>query len=220
MKRWLYENSLSVVLLLIWLGLLGGESIAGDLQHNEELTSHNDPTLSYAHYLGSGAFIESVFENWESEFLQMGAYIILTVSLRQKGSAESKKLIGQQKTDQQPKKSASPDAPWPVRKGGFILKVYENSLSLAFLLLFLISFGLHAYGGARDACQQNLQHHETCISTASFVTTSDFWFQSLQNWQSEFLAFFSIVVLTIFLRQKGSPESKPVNSPYSETGSD
>jgi hypothetical protein len=220
MKRWLYENSLSVVLLIIFLGLLGGQSIAGYLQHNEELTSHNDPTISYVNYLGSGAFIESVFENWESEFLQMGAYVILTVSLRQKGSAESKKLRGTEATDQKPKKSIGSNAPWPVRRGGFVLKLYEHSLSIAFLLLFLITFLLHAYGGARDACQQNLQHQQPCVSTVTFMTTSDFWFQSLQNWQSEFLAVFSIVVLTIFLRQKGSPESKPVNSPHSETGSD
>ena len=220
MKRRLYENSLSIVLLLIFLALIGGQSIAGYLQHNEELQNHNDSTLSYVQYLGSGAFMEATFENWESEFLQMGAYVILTVMLRQKGSAESKKLIGSESTDQKPKKSISKDAPWPVRRGGWILKIYEHSLSIVFLLLFLITFLLHAYGGAPDACQQNLQHQESCVSMAQFMHTSDFWFQSLQNWQSEFLAVFSIVVLTIFLRQKGSPESKPVNSPHFKTGNE
>jgi hypothetical protein len=220
MKRWLQQNSLSVVLLAIFIVLIIGQSIAGYLQHNEELISHQDSSLSYMQYLGSGAFMESVFENWESEFLQMGEYVILTVMLRQKGSAESKKLIGSEKPDQNPKKSVSKDAPWPVRRGGFVLKIYENSLSIAFLLLFLITFLLHAYGGARAACQENLQHQESCVSMSEFMHTSDFWFQSLQNWQSEFLAVFSIVVLTIFLRQKGSPESKPVNSPHSKTGSE
>lgn len=220
MKRWLHNNSLSIVLFAIFIILIVGQSMAGYLQHNEELDSHNDPTISYVEYLGSGSFIEATFENWESEFLQMGAYVLLTVWLVQKGSAESKKLIGNEKSDQNPKQTVSHSAPWPVRRGGWVLKLYEHSLSIVFLLLFLITFMLHAYGGARDACQQNLQHSEPCVSTVSFMTTSEFWFQSLQNWQSEFLAVFSIVVLTIFLRQKGSPESKPVNSPHFETGSE
>lgn len=219
MKNFLRNNSLSIVLLLVFLVLLFAESFTGFKNYNQDQQEHSQPTTSYSQYLMTGNFIEGVFENWESEFLQMGAYVLLTVHLRQKGSAESKKLRGEEPTDRNPKQSASPDSPWPVRHGGAWLKVYNYSLSIAFILLFLLSFLLHAYGGSRDACQQNQQHGQPCTSMVGFMGTSEFWYQSFQNWQSEFLAVLSIVVLTIFLRQKGSPESKPVNSPYSETGS-
>jgi succinate dehydrogenase hydrophobic anchor subunit len=148
----------------------------------------------------------------------MGAYVLLTVYLRQKGSAESKKLQGEEDNDREPQKTDNTDAPGPVRRGGWMLKLYENSLSIAFVLLFLLSFGLHAAGGSRAACEDNTFHGEACTSTVGFMGTSEFWYQSLQNWQSEFLAVFAIVVLSIFLRQKGSPESKPVNSPHAQTG--
>jgi hypothetical protein len=218
MKRWLKENSLSVVVGLLFLVFLGGHSVAGHLSANEELQAHGQPTETYMEYLGSGDFIESVFENWESEFLQMGSYVFLTAYLVQKGSAESKKLHGKEATDSKPRKSDSKNAPWPVRRGGVLLKIYENSLMLAFLLLFLLSFWLHAYGGAIATSEENQLHGEQTVSTVEYMHTSKFWFESLQNWQSEFLAVFAIVVLSIWLRQKGSPESKPVNSPHDETG--
>jgi hypothetical protein len=158
---------------------------------------------------------------WESEFLQMAAYVILTVFLYQKGSAESKKLAGEEPVDQDPHKSRNADAPWPVRRGGWALKLYENSLSLAFLLLFLLSFIFHAVGGAQATCEESLQHTESqCYSTVGYIQTSKFWYESLQNWQSEFLAVFAIVVFSVYLRQKGSPESKPVNTPHDKSGSE
>lgn len=220
MKRWLQENSLSIVLAACFLVFIAGQSVTGYMNHNEELQNHGSTELSYGSYLASGAFIEATFENWESEFLQMAAYVLLTVFLRQKGSAESKKLRGTMPVDQDPRKSRDPNAPWPVRRGGWVLKVYENSLGIALGLLFLMSFLLHAYGGARAASVENIQHGEQAVSMASYMTTSQFWFESFQNWQSEFLAVFAIVVLTIFLRQRGSPESKPVNTPYDQTGSE
>ncbi|MGI8565610.1 MAG: DUF6766 family protein, partial [Pyrinomonadaceae bacterium] len=110
------------------------------------------------------------------------------------------------------------DAPWPVRRGGWVLKLYENSLALAFLLLFLISFALHAVGGAEEYSEEQLQHGEPAVSVLQFFATSRFWFESFQNWQSEFFSIGAMVVLSIFLRQKGSPESKPVDSPHGETG--
>lgn len=220
MSQWFKEHSLGTVLLIIFLALLVGQSAVGYVHNNDELQTHSAPTISYAKYLTSGSFIEATFENWESEFLQMGAYVVLTIYLRQKGSAESKKLRGSETVDKKPKSSISPNAPWPVRRGGWILKVYEHSLSLAFLLLFLMSFLLHAYGGSLDACQQNQLHNESCISMVQFMGSADFWFQSLQNWQSEFLAVFSIVMLSVYLREKGSPQSKAVNVPNVQTGSD
>jgi hypothetical protein len=106
-----------------------------------------------------------------------------------------------------------------VRKGGFILKLYENSLSLAFLLLFLVSFVLHAVGGVGEYNQDQAEHGvRQHISAVEYMATSRFWFESLQNWQSEFLAVGSMVLLTIFLRQRGSAESKPVDSPHRQTG--
>jgi hypothetical protein len=176
--------------------------------------------VSYAGYVTSGSFVEATFENWESEFLQMAAYVVLTVFLRHKGSAESKKLSGKEAVDSKPKRSVSRNAPWPVRQGGAWLKVYEHSLSLALIILFLLSFWLHAWGGAHETSEENLVHGEEPVSTVQYVTTSKFWCESFQNWQSEFLAVGSIVVLSVYLREKGSPESKPVNTPYYETGSE
>lgn len=159
-------------------------------------------------------------ENWESEFLQMGLYVALTIFLYQKGSSESKDPDKQAEVDRDPRKSRNKkDAPWPVRKGGWVLSIYEHSLTLAFLILFLISFSLHALGGQRLFNEERQLEGEPPLSYFEFLGTSRFWFESFQNWQSEFLAIFAMVVLSIWLRQRGSPESKPVDAPHSETGS-
>jgi hypothetical protein len=220
MKKWVKNNSLSLVLFGGFIAMLIGQSAVGLRNYNEEQQSHHQPEVTYITYLGTGDFVESVFENWESEFLQMGAFVVLTVFLKQKGSAESKRIRGEESVDQEPKHSKSKNAPWAVRRGGIALKLYSHSLSIAFLVLFLMSFSLHAYGGSRATCEENRTHGDnTCYSTMGYMGTSKFWFESLQNWQSEFLAVGSIVVLTIYLREKGSPESKPVNSPHNKTGS-
>ncbi|MDB5181545.1 MAG: hypothetical protein JWP13_308 [Candidatus Saccharibacteria bacterium] len=213
------NNSLSIVMFLLFFIFLTGHSVTGLKQYNAEQELHSQPTVSYVKYLGSGDFIESVFENWESEFLQMGSYVLLTVFLQQKGSAESKKLEGGEDVDRDPKKTKNPDAPGPVKRGGLALKLYKNSLSIAFVLLFLMSFALHGLGGANMACEENQAHGQPCESTLGFMTSSEFWYQSFQNWQSEYLAVFAIVILSVYLRQQGSPESKPVNTPHYGTGS-
>lgn len=218
MKKFFKNNSLSVVMFGLFLVILVGMAIAGQKNYNQEQLDHNQPPIGLVEYLGSGDFIEGVFENWESEFLQMGSYVILTVFLVQKGSAESKKLRGEEPEDRKPKHSNSKNAPWAVRRGGAILKIYEHSLSIAFLILFLLSFWLHAYGGAQTTSEENQVHGEPSISTVEYMGTSKFWYESLQNWQSEFLAVGAIVFLSIYLREKGSPESKQVNSPHSHTG--
>lgn len=218
-KKFWQNNSLSIIVFLLFLIFLAGHSVTGLKQYNQQQEEHSQPTVTYAKYLTTGDFVESVFENWESEFLQMGSYVLLTVYLRQKGSAESKKLEGEEEVDRDPQKTADKDAPWPVRKGGMVLTLYKNSLSIAFILLYLMSFLLHGLGGAAMACEEAQTHNEACDSTVQFMTTSEFWYQSFQNWQSEFLAVFAIVVLSIFLRQHGSPESKPVNTPHYQTGS-
>lgn len=150
----------------------------------------------------------------------MFLFVALTAFLYQKGSAESKKLDEPEPVDRDPRASRNKRAaPWPVRKGGIVLRLYEHSLSLMFFVLFLVSFMLHAEGGARHYNQEQADHGNAGqLSTLDYLSTSRFWFESFQNWQSEFLAVGSMVLLSIWLRQRGSPESKPVDTPHSQTG--
>lgn len=208
---------MSIVLFGLFFLTLAGQSATGWRQYNQDRVEHEHLSVSYGNYLGSGHFVEGVFENWESEFLQMSSYVLLTIWLRQKGSAESKKISGQEDVDKDPRGSSQRNTPWPVRKGGLVLRLYENSLSLAFVALFLLSFFLHAVGGTTETNREALEHGSPAISTMTYVQTSRFWYESLQNWQSEFLATGAIVLFSVFLRQRGSPESKPVDAPNSGT---
>jgi hypothetical protein len=220
-RRVLKENGLSLVLSSLFLLLLAGHSLTGHHELNSERRDHGEPPVGYAEYLRTGHFLESVFENWESEFFQMGFYIFLTAFLYQKGSAESKDPDGgEEEVDEDPRtKRNEPDAPGPVRRGGWLLKVYEHSLSLAFLACFLASFALHAVTGLKLYNEDRVANGQPVASLGDYVGGSRFWFESFQNWQSEFLAVLAIVVLSIFLREKGSPESKPVAAPHGQTGS-
>jgi hypothetical protein len=218
MKKFLRENGLSLVLIVTTVVTLAGQLLVGWHDFNDDLNDYGRPAITFSTYLTSGHCIEAVFENWESEFLQMGLYVLLTVNFFQKGSAESKSLSEPEEVDRTPSPTR-PGAPWPVRRGGWILKLYQNSLSIALFLLFGFSFCLHAIGGVKEYNTENaLKGKAEVLSLWQFLGTSAFWFQSLQNWQSEFLSVLSIVVLSIFLRQKGSPESKPVDAPNRETG--
>lgn len=195
-------------------------SLAGQRNYNEDQREHGQQTVSYAGYVTSGAFVEAVFENWESEFLQMGAFVLLTVWLRQKGSPESKKVEGEEPVDEDPRHAdLHDDAPWLARTGGVKLWLYERSLSIALFALFALSFLLHAAGGAREYSAEQEAHGGPPVGMLSYLTTARFWFESFQNWQSEFLAVGALVVLSIYLRQKGSPESKPVAASHADTGS-
>jgi hypothetical protein len=209
-----HRNGLSIFALSFFLLFWALQAWTGWLHHNEELVEKGGVALSFGVYLGSGAFAQATFENWESEFLQMFLYVLATVSLRQQGSSESKKLEGKEDVDREPK--PSPQAPWAVRKGGIWLFLYKQSLSLAFLLLFLLSFGFHAWGSYADYRSEELLTGGTPDGVAAYFVQPRFWFESFQNWQSEFLAIASIVILSIWLRQHGSPESKPVDMPDDE----
>jgi hypothetical protein len=222
MRRVLRENGLSIVLVLLFLIFWVGQSIAGHREHNNEQREHGQQEVSFGSYLRSAHFWEATAENWESEFFQMFGYVILTAMLYQKGSSESKNPDEPEPVDKEPRPGRRKrNAPWPVRRGGLILKFYEQSLSLAFLLFFLTTFTLHAVSGAAEYNQEQSAHGGAAgLSALQYAGTSRFWFESFQNWQSEFLAIASMVVLSIFLRQRGSPESKPVDSPHSETGSE
>jgi Domain of unknown function (DUF6766) len=220
-SSFLRNNGLSLVLFgLFFFTFLVGQSVVGHIEDNDERQEHGQPVIGYVEYLASDHFLEATMENWESEFLQMFFFVVLTVFLYQKGSAESKKPDEEESVDRDPRKSKNKkNAPGPVRHGGLVLRIYEHSLSLAFLLLFLFSFVLHAVGGAGVYNQEQKEHGQPQpVSVVGYMGTSRFWFESLQNWQSEFLAVGSMVVLTIFLRERGSKESKPVDAPHSQTG--
>jgi hypothetical protein len=220
--RLLRENGLSLTLVGLFFVFLAGQAVAGWHEHNDERREHGEASLGLGEYLRTGHFIESTAENWESEFLQMAVYVLFTVVLFQKGSSESKKPGGEESVDRDPRKARGQrlsNAPWPVRRGGWVLRLYENSLSIAFLLLFLVSFIAHALGGTAAYNEEQLSHGSPAISVLEYLKTSRFWFESFQNWQSEFLAIGAMVVLSIHLRQRGSPESKPVDAPHSQTGS-
>ena len=220
-RKFLWENGLSLVVLALFLFTFIGQVGTGLLAYNNDQREHGEPAIGLGHYLTSGHFIEATAENWESEFLQMGMFVILTVYFRQKGSAESKKPDGQEDVDEDPREHADePDAPWPVRKRGFVLWLYSYSLFLAFMLLFLISFLGHAWGGAREYSQEQLSHGQDAVTVLQYMGTSQFWFESFQNWQSEFLSIAAMVLFTIWLRQHGSPESKPVHHPHAKTASE
>jgi hypothetical protein len=161
MRRLFRENGLSIVLLLLFVGFWVGQSVAGNREHNNEQREHGKSELSYASYLRSAHFWEATAENWESEFFQMFGYVILTAMRYQKGSAESKKLSQQESVDREPRAGRKhPNAPWPVKRGGWILNLYQHSLSLAFLLFFLISIGLHAISGTAEYNQEQAAHGE------------------------------------------------------------
>jgi hypothetical protein len=219
--RLLRDNGLSLVLFGLFLLSLVGQALAGHRHFNDEQIAHQQPTVTISEYLRSGEFIEATAENWESEFLQMGAYVLFTCFLFQRGSSESKKIGSSEPVDRDPRQAKNKrGVPWPVRRGGWVLRLYSHSLSLAFMLLFAVSFVAHAIGGARAHNEEELAHGGQAVSVLEYLGSSQFWFESFQNWQSEFLAIGMMVVLSIFLRQRGSPESKPVDAPHRQTGSE
>jgi len=219
MRRFLRDNGLSIAMFGLFIVFVTAQSVTGLFDYNSTQKEHGQPPVGYVEYLKSGDFIEAVFENWESEFLQMGLYVVLTVFLYQRGSAESRDPEAPHPDDAGYGESGT-DAPWPVRRGGLALKLYENSLSLAFLALFTFSFAMHAIGGAEAYSQEQVEHGGRAVSALQYLATPRFWFESFQNWQSEFLAIGAMIVLSIYLRQRGSSQSKAVTSPHAKTGSE
>jgi len=215
-NSFLYNNSLSITFLLLAVITIVAQVLTGLHQYNYFLNEHHQNPIGILQYIKSGHFIEATFENWESEFLQMALFVLFTVFLRQKGSSESKQLSGKEEVDKQPKKH--PNTPWPVRKGGIILSVYKHSLSLSLMLLFIVSFLLHWYGSNKDFNEQQILEGKSTETMITYISNSRLWFESFQNWQSEFLSVFAIIFLSIYLREIGSPQSKPVDAPHSETG--
>src|SRR6478672_2180692 len=207
MRKWAKEHGLLLANIGLFLVFFGGMVVSGAADYSEDQVAHGQSAVGILEYLGTGAF------------LQMGMYVILTVFLFQKGSSESKPMGQNAPQDQDPRNATIKAAtPWPVRRGGWVLKLYEHSLSIMFLLLFLMSVVLHAVGGSEEYSQEQQAHGQPPVSVLGYFATSRFWFESFQNWQSEFLAVAVLVGASVYLREKGSPESKPVAEPHYETG--
>ena len=215
---WIRDRSLTLVMLGLFAFFLVGQVLTGWYEFNDTQLEHGAAALPLAAYLTVGHPWEALFENWESEFLQMAAFVTFTTFLYQKGSPESRRPGATELVDLDPRSFADQeDVPWPVKRGGWVLKVYEHSLGLALFLLFLASWIGHAIGGWKDYGSDQALHGQTATRLVDYVTSSRFWFESFQNWQSEFLAVGSIVLFSVWLRQRGSPESKPVDAPHAET---
>jgi hypothetical protein len=223
--RIIKDNALSLVLFVLFLACWVGQSITGWCEDNQQRQQHGQAVVDWDTYLGSGHFWEATAENWESEFLQMACFVILSAFLVQRGSAESKLPDDEEKAQQEQEERAYPrysrkyeKPPWAVRKGGIYVEIYSHSLSIALGLLFVCSFLIHAFAGLQVENSELMSHGQPAIGLWGFMTSPTFWFQSLQNWQSEFLSIGVLVVLTIFLRERGSPQSKPVEAPHEMTG--
>lgn len=210
------NNGLSLVLFILFLISFAGQITTGLHEHNIEIAEAGGKIISLSKYLTSGHFLQSTFENWESEFLQMALFLIFTIFLYQKGSSESKDPDNpKEEVDREPNPNKK-DAPWPVKKGGWILSLYKHSLSITLGLLFIFSFILHWYGSLKDYNEEQSLKAQPMENAFQYLSNSRLWFESFQNWQSEFLSIFAIVILSVFLRQKGSPQSKPVDASISE----
>jgi hypothetical protein len=220
MTRFLRHNSLGLFFLGIFLAALVGQAIVGHTDYNHAQIAHNDATLSLWRYVSSAAYWADVMENWQSEYLQFTLYILATIWLLQRGSSESKKP-GDEGLESDEEQMVGEQARWRSpgwARGGWRTSVYSNSLLGVMALIWVGSWAAQAVTGRVAYNAEQLDHHEAALSLLQYVGTSDFWDRTLQNWQSEFLAVGSMAVLSIFLRQRGSPESKPVGAAHQATG--
>ena len=221
MRRFLKENSLSLAFGALFLGSLVGQAFAGWHQLNDEMFADGLHQITLGGYLTSASFAVDVTENWQSEYLQFLLYVMLTVWLVQRGSPESKPLkdAGQESDERQKVGAyARPDSPRLARVGGIRTALYSRSLGMVMGSIFLLSWMVQSVAGWASYNESRLRQLRDPIPWASYLTHSDFWARTLQNWQSEFLAVGSMAVLAIYLRQRGSPESKPVGSSHDTTG--
>jgi hypothetical protein len=221
LRRFARENSLSLFFLIAFLVTVAGQSVAGHLDFNAQEAQHGGEPTSYGRYLISSSFGEALLENWQSEFLQFTFFILATVWLVQRGSPESKPLeeVGQEtKKQQQIGSAAAADSPGWARLGGWRTAVYSNSLLLLMGLIFVASILVQSVTGWNVYNDAQRQHGGAPVSWGGYVSTPDFWEKALQNWQSECLAVGAMAVFGIYLRQRGSPESKPVGASHDATG--
>ena len=222
MKRFLFENGLSLFFGAIFLLALVAQSFAGQRAFNADQIAHESQPVSWFDYVLSPEFGGAVLENWQSEFLQFTLFILATVWLVQKGSNESKQLEDaglESAREQQVGRHAPQDAPRPAKRTDARRRFwYENSLVLAMSAIFLLSWAGQSLNNWRAQNDELREHGEQTLGWSEYVLRADFWERTLENWQSEFLAVGTMAVFTVYLRQRGSPESKPVGSPHDETG--
>lgn len=220
MARIWRNNGLTIALMVLFVASLLGHWFMGWRVANEDLVRHGEAAITLGQYATDPHFISTVFENWESEFLQMSAYVVLTAILFQKGSAESKDPDAPPRDADLVAQSRKAGAPAILKAGVAMRWLYAHSLGIALLMLFALSFVLHWVFSAREAAAEAASHGEPVLSTMAYLSNAQLWFESFQNWQSEFLSTAVLVVLSIFLRQRESPESKPVAAPHGKTGAD
>ncbi len=212
------DNGLTIILLLLFAGSIIGHWLTGWRVAAEDAARHGQPAMALGAYTVSAEFLSSVFENWESEFLQMSAYVVLTAILVQRGSSESKDPDSGPRDSDLAAQAMKPGAPAILRKGRLARALYARSLGIALFMLFLLSFIMHWTQSAHAAANEARAHGETALSTLAYLGDPQLWFESFQNWQSEFLSTAVLVLLSIILRQRESPESKPVAAPHTQTG--
>jgi hypothetical protein len=221
MRRFVRENSLSLVFLAFFVLAVAGQAFAGWNEFNDQATAHSEPTISLGRYLTTSSFGNALLENWQSEYLQFTLYILLTVWFVQRGSPESKELGkegGESDEDQLVSEHARPDSPRWAKIGDWRTAVYSNSLVIVMVAIWLLSWFGQSVTGWSEFNSDQLTHHEPTVNWLGYLGTASFWEATLQNWQSEFLAVGSMAVLSIYLRQRGSPESKPVGAAHHATG--
>ena len=219
--RALRDNSLTICFLLLFLGALIGQAIAGHASFNAEQLQHGGKDISLWSYITTASFGAAVLENWQSEYLQFTLYILLTVWFLQKGSPESKELdqAGSESDEEQLiGEHAKPDSPRWARTGGLRTRLYSNSLVIVMTVIWLLSWFGQSVTGWSTYNSDQITHHQPEVNWLGYLGSADFWQATLQNWQSEFLAVGSMAVLSIYLRQRGSPESKPVGAAHDATG--
>lgn len=220
MAKFFKNNGLTIALMLMFLASLLGQWLTGWRFENEQMLRHGEQPIGLIAFLGDPQFLSTLFENWESEFLQMAVFVVLTAMLFQKGSAESEDPDEPWRDGRLSHIRAGRRSPAALRKGPLARWLYAHSLGIALLILFIASFLLHWEFSARLAADEAASHGEAAPSLGEYLSSSQLWFESFQNWQSEFLSTAVLVVLSIWLRQKDSPESKPVTAPHSKTGTD
>ena len=221
MKRFARENSLALVFGGLFLIVLAGQAIAGHANFNQDQLSDGLEPISFGRYLTSASFGTDVAENWQSEYLQFFLYIFLTVWLLQKGSPESKSLDQpglESDKDQKVGEFADENSPPWARVRGLRLTLFSNSLGIVMGVIFIGSWLAQSISGVAAYDEQQLASQEDPISWAQYLRAPDFWNRTLQNWQSELLAVASMAILSIYLRQRGSPQSKPVGTAHTATG--
>jgi hypothetical protein len=222
-RRFVRENSLSLFFLAIFLAALVGQAVAGHALHNEEALAHDGTQMSFWRYVVSSDFGNTVMENWQSEYLQFILFMLATVWFLQRGSPESKELdqAGRESAEEQRIGGhADPDSPLWARVGGWRTRIYSNSLLIVMALIFFGSWFAQSVTGWTLYNAEQADHGEPTVGWLEYVGSASFWQATLENWQSEFLAVGSFAVLAVYLRQRGSPESKPVGAPHDATGTE